>query len=126
MANTLADMISGIIVFLFIYSFVKAYNDPNKHITIGEYLTNFDQPAKKSKIQAVNNAPVATNVAKPKKITKPKPERKENPSKELKEDCNAAMKSIGVDSKQRKYLMTTVFSKYNPKTVEEFLRQAFA
>lgn len=126
MANTLADMISGIIVFLFIYSFVKAYNDPSKHITIGEYLTNFDQPATKSKSQVVNNAPIAINIAKPKKTTKPKSELKEDPSKELKEDCNAAMKSIGVDSKQRKYLMTTVFSKYNPKTVEEFLRQAFA
>lgn len=120
MADTIAGFISWGIVFLFIHSFWKSFSDPSKHITLTSYLTDFEEKPK-PKLDVV-----IKEVHEPKKVTKPKPEPKEEPNKQLKEDCNAAMKSIGVDSKQRKYLMTTVFSKYNPKTVEEFLRQAFA
>ena len=125
MTDIIAGFISWGIVFLFIHSFWKSFSDPSKHITLASYLTDFeDKP--KTKTYKPRPEVVLKEVNEPKKVTKPKPEPKEEPSKQLKEDCNAAMKSIGVDSKQRKYLMNTVFSKYNPKTVEEFLRQAFA
>lgn len=58
---------------------------------------------------------------KPKKNTKPET----NFSDELKNECNLAMKAIGVDAKQRTYLLKTIFQIHNPKTVEEFLRKAF-
>jgi hypothetical protein len=125
MTDTIAGFITLGIVFLFMHSFWKSFSDPSKHITLISYLTDFEEKPK-SKTYKPRPEAVLKEAHKPKTVTKPKPETKEEPSKQLKEDCNAAMKSIGVDSKQRKYLMTTVFSKYNPKTVEEFLRQAFA
>lgn len=125
MSDILAGFISWGIVFLFIYSFWKSFSDPSKHITITSYLTDFeDKP--KPKAHKPKAEVVLKEINKPKKTVRPKPEQKEEENKELKEDCNSAMKSIGVDSNQRKYLIARIFEKYNPKTVEEFLRQAFA
>lgn len=125
MTDIMAAFISWGIVFLFIHSFWKSFSDPSKHITLASYLTDFeDKP--KAKTCRPKPEVVLQKIHKPKKVTKPKPEPKEESNKELKEDCNAAMKSIGVDSKQRKYLLQTVFDKHSPKTVEDFLRLAFA
>lgn len=51
----------------------------------------------------------------------------ESSTNQLKIDCDLAMKALHVNSaKERKFLIQSVFEKYQPKTVEEFLKKAFS
>lgn len=46
---------------------------------------------------------------------------------DLQMDCIAALKSLGIKTKkEQKFLVNNIFNKHNPKTVEEFIKLAFA
>jgi hypothetical protein len=127
MIDTLSTLITWGIVFLFMYSFWESFSDPSKHLTIISYLTDFEEKTQPSSTKTKSAQRKKKDVEFNKESNKNKPSRQaeEKPNEQLKEDCNAAMKSLGVDYKQRQYLLKTIFHKFNPKTVEEFLRQAF-
>lgn len=127
MIDTLSTLITWGIVFLFTYSFWESFRDPSKHLTIISYLTDFEEKTQPSSTKTKSAQRKKKDVEFNKESNKNKPSRQaeEKPNEQLKEDCNAAMKSLGVDYKQRQYLLKTIFNKFNPKTVEEFLRQAF-
>jgi len=127
MIDTLSTLITWGIVFLFTYSFWESFSDPSKHLTIISYLTDFDEKTQPSSTKTKSPQRKKKDLEFNKESNKNKPSKQaeEKPNKQLKEDCNAAMKSLGVDYKQRQYLLKTIFNKFNPKTVEEFLRQAF-
>lgn len=124
MIDFIANFISLLIVLMFICSFFNAYCDPSKHITLYKYFTDFNEPETVSvshcqKIYQTKRKGQTKNS--PKKDTK-----RSNVNAQLKKDCDLAMKSLGVDAKQRKYLITKFFKEDAPKTVEEFISQAFA
>lgn len=127
MIDTLSTLITWGIVFLFMYSFWESFSDPRKHLTIISYLTDFEEKTQPSSTKTKSAQRQKKDVEFNKESNKNKPSRQaeEKPNEQLKEDCNAAMKSLGVDYKQRQYLLKTIFNKFNPKTVEDFLRQAF-
>lgn len=128
MIDTLSTLITWGIVFLFMYSFWESFSDPSKHLTIISYLTDFEEKTQPISTKTKSAQRKKKDVEFNKESNKNKPSRQaeEKPNEQLKEDCNAAMKSLGVDYNQRQYLLKTIFNKFNPKTVEEFLRQAFA
>ena len=128
MIDTLSTLITWGIVFLFMYSFWESFSDPSKHLTIISYLTDFEEKTQPISTKTKSAQRKKKDVEFNKESNKNKPSRQaeEKPNEQLKEDCNAAMKSLGVDYKQRQYLLKTIFNKFNPKTIEEFLRQAFA
>jgi hypothetical protein len=136
MVDFISSFIALIVVILFLSSFFNAYVDPNKHFTLFEYFTDFDKEIPK-KTEVTFKKEIVTQKRSVKKETKKEEEKSNNNINEeiaqrlselraLKEDCNLAMKSIGVDAKQRKYLIQKVFERDRPKSVEEFIRIAFA
>ena len=137
------DFISNItvliIVVIFWHSFFQAFFDKKKHInSLAEYLLLVEHESENTKHVSESTKAKPIQKSKVKKIKKPKKtyapadtgvseeERKNEEINKLKEDCNLAMQAIHVKAKERKFLIQTVFEKHNPKTVEEFLRKAFA
>lgn len=124
-SDFISNSVSVILVLIFLSSFIEAFFNPKKHITSPMYFLGYDNEVNtqtKTKLDCVKvTAAQSQPKQKPKKNTKPET----NFSDELKNECNLAMKAIGVDAKQRTYLLKTIFQIHNPKTVEEFLRKAF-
>lgn len=137
---TTVDIITNfwlaVILATFCIRFFDCFTDESKHIDILEYLTNFDaddkrktktKPKKDKSFEAVvdiqaQEAEEKTSKAKADELNA---EAEKQRLEKLKQECNLAMKSLGVGSKERKYLISVVFEKHNPKSVQEFLQKAF-
>lgn len=123
--ETIVHIITIIILIIFISSFLEAKNNPSKHINIYKYITLQDN---ENKIKNENTKkPKHTNeyINNIKKEELEKQEQEKKLILSLKKDCDLAMKSLGTDSKQRKYLLQKIFSTHKPKTVQEFITLAY-
>lgn len=123
MNNILADFITIFLALLFMKSFFDAYFDESKHIDLTKYIT-----LEKNYYKPIQQARPATQIKR-----KPAAQKKQScPTKtasvnaDLRNDCDMAMKSLGTDAQQRKYLLKSIFDIHQPKTVQEFLKLAFS
>jgi len=139
MVDFISNITVLIIVGIFWHSFFQAFFDKRKHInSLAEYLLLVEHEYENSERKSELTKTKPIKKSKAKKTTKQKKSdlhvdktvseeiQKNNEINQLKEDCNLAMQAIHVKAKERKFLIQTVFEKHNPKTVEEFLRKAFA
>ena len=115
-------------LWIFMASFLKAKNNASKKFNILDYLMAKDIKISSNTIPRANfniQLAVKENIKqKPKAKTK---EQEKSLDQKLINDCKLAMKAIGVDSKQMKYLIDYFFhqSLNPPTTVEDFLKAAF-
>lgn len=120
MVDFLSNFILLFLTVLFLKSFYESYSNPQKHFTLAEYVT----------LQPIGEEDTPRVQQSNKKIKPIKPSRKvteaiDEAENMLKADCKLALKKLGCDEKQSKYLITMTFKHYQPKTVEEFLQKAF-
>ena len=117
MIEIASQITMSIFLWIIISSFLEAKNNPKKHFTITEYITLQDIPT--------------SNPRKPSKVKKVNKEQEKKDQEDatkmlLLNDCKAAMSSLKVDKKQQTYLINKTFGSDNPpKTVQEFITQAF-
>lgn len=112
MIEIASHLTMSIFLWIIISSFLEAKNNPKKHFTITEYITLQNIPVDKPK----------------KKVNKEQDKKDEEGVAKmlLINDCKAAMSSLKVDKKQQTYLINKAFRSNNPpKTVQEFIIQAF-
>ena len=93
-----------------------------KMIDPEEYATYRDVPPVPAKV---------SNVVRP--INKPKTKKKKKKNKakkkakeQLKKDCYDAAVGLGAKSKEANYLVAKVFSEHKIKTVQDFIKEAYA
>lgn len=114
MIEIASQITMSIFLWIIISSFLEARNNPKKHFTLTEYITLQDIPTSKpSKAKKVNKE-------------QEKKDQEDATKMLLLNDCKAAMSSLKVDKKQQAYLINKTFGSDNPpKTVQEFITQAF-
>lgn len=127
------ETLRGIIMFFMISAFVfqmfKAIHvgktidlDKIDIFTISNDKENFTQTQPSANvsvsIKPKTQKPIQKNV-----VSKPK--RNANGYTQLQQDCFDALKSLGVRThKERTFIVNSTFNKYNPKTIQEFLKLA--
>lgn len=76
------------------------------------------KPAKKSNMKAARKP-------KPKPQAPPQEPRNSRGYTSLQQDCFDALKSLGIKAvREREFILSHTFNKYNPSTVQEFLKNA--
>lgn len=114
----LANLIVIWLILIAIKSYFDSYNDPSKHISPQDLdkFTIFEcdvAQAKDNKTVIKNNKTCQQSIKKKSEYT------------EFQQDCYNALISLGMKKKEAKFVLHTVFNKYNPIDVEDFLKVAF-
>jgi len=131
MSDFIANTTVLVACLIFWYSFFSSFIDKRKHInSMAEYLLLVEHESKQEIEPTTNQQKPQINqeyIVGSLDIQIEEDTKDESSTNQLKIDCDLAMKALHVNSaKERKFLIQSVFEKYQPKTVEEFLKKAFS